>query len=124
MRQRIGEERTNQQHGGEPGDHHGKPGPLTLAAGTVAAAGQGPGWTDEEGGTSGQAGHASRAAAPQAPETGRLYARDWATFAASCDSHEQPPLPASHDTAAAYQALLTHLLAPSRDSQVMAPKLA
>ena len=74
--------------------------------------GQGPGWTDEDGGTSGQAGHAPCAASPQAPETGRLYARDWVAFERWCATWERTPLPASPDTAAAYLALLARRLAP------------
>ena len=124
MRQRAREERASQQRDGEPGGHHGTPGPVILAGGTVAAAGQGPGWTDQDGGTSGQGGHAPCAAAPQAPETGRLYARDWAAFEAWCGAQEQPTLPASPETAAAYLGLLAHPLALSRDPQVMAPKQA
>ena len=61
---------------------------------------------------SGQGGHVLSAAAPQATETGRLYACDWAAFAAWCDAQEQTPLPASPDTAAAYLALLARRLAP------------
>ena len=85
---------------------------MNLAGGTVAAAGQVLDWTDKEDGTLGQAGHASRAAAPQAPETGRLYARDWAAFERWCATWERTPLPASPDTAAAYLALLARRLAP------------
>ena len=42
----------------------------------MAAAGQEPNWADEDGGTSGQGGHAPSAAVPQAPETRCLYTRD------------------------------------------------
>ena len=112
MGQRVREERTSRQRDGEPGGHQGTPGPLTLAGGTLAAAGQGPGWTDDEDGTLGQGGHAPSAAAPQALETGRLYARDWAAFERWCATWERTPLPASSDTAAAYLALLARRLAP------------
>ncbi len=50
-------------------------------------------------------------AAPQKPETRRLYARDWAAFEAWCATWGQTPLPASPATAAAYLALLTRRLA-------------
>ena len=53
----------------EHGIHHGKSGPSTLAGGVMAAVGQKPDWADEDGGTSGQGGHAPSAAAPQGPET-------------------------------------------------------
>ena len=42
----------------------------------MAAVGQGLDWADEDGGTSGQGGHAPSAAARQAPETRRPYTRD------------------------------------------------
>ena len=70
------------------------------------------GRTGAHGSTPGQGGHAPRAAAPQAPETRRLYARDWAAFERWCAAWERTPLPASPETAATYLALLAHRLAP------------
>ena len=70
------------------------------------------GRTGVHGSTPGQGGHAPRAAALQAPETRRLYARDWTAFETWCDAQEQSALPASPETAAAYLALLARRLAP------------
>ena len=66
-----------------------------------------PGRTGADGSTLGQGGYA-----PQAPETRRLYARDWAAFKTWCDAQEQSALPASPATAVAYLALLARRLAP------------
>jgi hypothetical protein len=49
---------------------------------------------------------------PRAAETRRLYAADWAGFAAWCRQQEQRPLPAAPEAVAAYLASLSTALAP------------
>ncbi len=49
---------------------------------------------------------------PRAVETRRLYAADWAGFAAWCRQHQQHWLPAVSETVAAYLASLSTSLAP------------
>jgi len=85
---------------------------LTLEGEEAAAAVPGPGCPGADASTPGQGGHAPRADAPQAAETRRLYARDWAAFEAWCATWERTPLPASPGTAAAYLALLARRFAP------------
>ena len=85
---------------------------MTQTGDEAAATDPAPGSTGSDDGTSGQAGRAPRAAASHAPETGRLYSRDWAAFEAWCAAWDQTALPASPETAAAYLALLARRLAP------------
>ncbi len=96
----------------EQGSHHGESGTLAQTGEEAAAIGLVPKNTALDNGTSGQIGHAPRAAAPHAPETRRLYARDWTAFEAWCATLGRTPLPASPGTAAAYLALLARRLAP------------
>ncbi len=85
---------------------------MTLTGDEAAAIGPVPGSTSSDDGTPSHSGHAPRAAASHAPETGRLYSRDWAAFEAWCGAWDQTALPASPETAAAYLALLARRLAP------------
>ncbi len=85
---------------------------LTPTGGEVAEALREPGHPVVDASTPGQGGHAPCAAPSQAPETRRLYARDWAAFEGWCAVWGRNPLPASPGTAAAYLALLAHRLAP------------
>ncbi len=66
-----------------------------------------PGRTGADGSTPGQGGYA-----PQAPETLRLYARDWAAFETWCAALNWTALPASPATAVAYLVLLARRLTP------------
>jgi len=85
---------------------------LTPAGGEAAAAARGQGCPGADASTPGQGGPTPDAGAPQAAETRRLYARDWAAFEAWCAAWDQAALPASPGTAAAYLALLARRLAP------------
>lgn len=78
----------------------------------MAEAARGPVHPEPDASTPGQGGHTSCVAAPQKPETRRLYARDWAAFEVWCATWERTPLPASPATAAAYLAPLARRLAP------------
>ena len=84
---------------------------MTPAGGEAAAAARGQGCPGADASTPGPGGHAPRAAASQAAETRRLYARDWEAFEAWCATWGRTPLPASPGTAAAYLAPLARRLA-------------
>ena len=85
---------------------------MIPVGGEAAATAQGPEHLEVDASTPGQGGHAPRAAAPQAPETRRLYARDWAAFEAWCATWERTPLPAGPASAAAYLAPLACRVTP------------
>lgn len=94
--------------------HPWEPGRLVPVAGEAAATAQGPEHLEAGANTPGQGGHAPHGAAPQAPETRRLYARDWAAFEAWCTTWGRTPLPAGPGSAAAYLAPLACRVTPDR----------